>query len=355
MPGMLKDIPRWLMDPQGPLYVRWRYLPRCLPWLTRFLRAGRHDKVIQISKALAQLNIPTFETYDPLLRAAGLTHLFHRTGQLFVYRSRRAFERDAFAIELKQATGVKVDVLSSDEIRQLEPAGSSEFTHAHFVADHGHCKDPFGLVQGLAQTFVRQGGTLLRMEVMDLEVGPEGPRRILTVDGPRDVTRLVIAAGIWSTRFTRRLGHGVPLESHRGYHVTLPAPGKSPRIMVLSIEDNIAITPMEMGLRIGGTVELAGLNAPPNYARARTLLTLGRRVIPGLESDGMTQWMGHRPCLPDSLPVIGRSPKFRNVYFASGHGHQGLLGASKTVHVIAELVAGRPPSIDLSPFRIDRF
>ena len=112
---------------------------------------------------------------------------------------------------------------------------------------------------------------------------------------------------------------------------------------------------MEMGLRIGGTVELAGLNAPPNYARARNLLALGERVIPGLRSDGMTQWMGHRPCLPDSLPVIGRSPRYPNVYFAFGHGHQGLLGASKTGQIIAELVSGRPPSIELSPFRIDRF
>lgn len=354
-PGMLKDIPRWLMDPHGPLYVRWSYLPTCLPWLIRFLRAGRRDKVIQISKALAQLNMPTFDAYAPLLRDAGLTHLFHRTGQLFVYRSGRSLEHDAFAIELKRATGVQVDILRSDEIRQLEPAISHDFTHAHFVADHGHCKNPFGLVQGLAETFVRQGGTLLRAEVTDLDVGPEGPRRILTAAGPRDAQHLVIAAGVWSTRFTRRLGHRVPLESHRGYHVTLPAPHSWPRIMVLSVEDKIAITPMEMGLRIGGTVELAGLNAPPNYARARNLVTLGERVIPGLRSDGMTQWMGHRPCLPDSLPVIGRSPRYPNVYFAFGHGHQGLLGASKTGQVIAELVSGRPPSIELPPFRIDRF
>ena len=354
-PGMLKDIPGWLMDPHGPLYVRWAYLPTCFPWLLRFLRAGRRDTVIQISKALTQLNMPTFDAYAPLLRDAGLTHLFHRTGQLFVYRSERSLEHDSFAIGLKQTTGLKVDILRSDEIRQLEPAISPEFTHAHFIPDHGHCKNPFGLVQGLAEHFVRHGGTLLRTDVTDLEVGPEGPKRILTSEGSHDATCVVIAAGVWSTRFTRRLGYSVPMESHRGYHVTLPAPHSSPRIMVLSVEDKIAITPMEMGLRIGGTVELAGLDAPPNYARARNLFDLGQRVIPGVSSEGMTQWMGHRPCLPDSLPVIGTSPRCRDLYFAFGHGNQGLLCASKTGHVIAELVGGRPSSIDLSPFRIDRF
>jgi D-amino-acid dehydrogenase len=202
---------------------------------------------------------------------------------------------------------------------------------------------------------VRRGGTLLRTEVTDIELGPEGPRQLMTKDGPHRSECIVIASGIWSTKFTRRLGHSVPLESQRGYHVTLPNPGISPRIMVLSIEDKIAITPMEMGLRIGGTVELAGLDAPPNYSRARKLLQLGERAIPGLRDEGLTEWMGHRPCLPDSLPVIGPSSRHRNVFFAFGHGHQGLLGASTTGEVIAELVSGRPPSLDLTPFRIDRF
>lgn len=355
MPGVLTDIPHWLMDPHGPLYVRWSYLPACFPWLVRFLRAGRRDRVIAISRALTELNKPTFDAYAPLLQDAGLTHLFHQTGQLFVYRSKESLEHDLFSIELKRATGLSVNILNSDEIRQLEPAISHEFTHAHFIADHGHCKNPFGLVQGLAENFVRRGGTLLRTEVMDIVPSTEGSTHLITTDGSIDAECIVIASGVWSTRFTRRLGHRVPLESHRGYHVTLSDPEVSPRIMVLSVEDKIAITPMEMGLRIGGTVELAGLNAPPDYARARILVELGKRAIPGLSDRGMTQWMGHRPCLPDSLPVIGPSPNVRNVYFAFGHGHQGLLGASKTGQVIAELVGGRLSSINLAPFRIDRF
>lgn len=355
MPGMLKDVPRWLADPLGPLHVRWRHLPACLPWLIKFLRAGRPERVREIAAALTALNRPTFDAYEPLLKDAGLQSLFHRTGQLFVYRSRESLEHDSFAIELKRSTGLRVDILNADEIRQLEPSLSPDFTHAHFIPDHGHCKNPGGLVQGLAKHFVQSGGILLREEVREIELGAEGARGLRTDAGAHAADAVVIASGIWSERFARQLGHKVPLESHRGYHVTLPDPQHAPRIMVLSAEDKIAITPMDMGLRIGGTVELAGLEAPPDYARARSLLRLAQRAIPGLNGEGYTQWMGHRPCLPDSLPVIGPAPRCRNVCFAFGHGHQGLLGASKTGEVIAELLGNRAPSIDLAPFRVDRF
>lgn len=120
-PGMIKDVPKWLLDPDGPLYLRWSYLPHVLPWLVKFLRAGRRDRVEGISQALASLNLPTFEAYRPLLRDAGLEHLFHQTGQLFVYRTKEGLEHDRLGIDLKRATGLRVDILNADEIRQLEP------------------------------------------------------------------------------------------------------------------------------------------------------------------------------------------------------------------------------------------
>lgn len=355
MPGMLRDIPKWLLDPMGPLYVKWSYLPTCLPWLISFLRAGSAKRVRAISDALAALNMPTFDAYAPLLKAAGLQHLFHRTGQLFVYRSEASFAKDTLAIDLKRKTGVTVDILGSSEIRQLEPTLAPIFPRAHYIETHGHCKNPFGLVQGLAEHFVREGGHFVRENVAAFRMGPEGPTAIVTDSGQREVDTVVIAAGIWSRELVAQLGLTVPLESHRGYHVTLPDPGVMPQRMVLSVDDKLAITPMEMGLRIAGTVELAGLEAPPNYERAQKLLALGREILPRLNSRDFTQWMGHRPCTPDSLPVIDQSPKQRNVFMAFGHGHQGLLAASKTGQLIAELIGGRNPSVDLEPFRVDRF
>ena len=354
-PGILFDIPKWLLDPEGPLYVKWSYLPKCLPWLIKFLRASSPDRVRSISRALTALNMPTFDAYEPLLKEAGLSHLFHRTGQLFVYRSEAGFEADKFAIELKRDTGVRIDILDADEIRQFEPALAPIFVKAHYIETHGHCKNPFGLVQGLAENFVRRGGKLVRDRVVSFEMGPDGPIALNTEAGHIKADAIVIAAGIWSRELVQQLGYSVPLESHRGYHVNLPDPRVLPRRMILSIDDKVAITPMEIGLRIAGTVELAGIDAPPNYSRAQKLLKLGKQIIPGARAEGYTQWMGHRPCTPDSLPVLGQSPDHQNLYFAFGHGHQGLLGASKTGQVIAELLGGRAASIDMHPFRIDRF
>jgi D-amino-acid dehydrogenase len=355
MPGMLKDIPSWLMDPYGPLYVKWSYLPRALPWLVKFLRAGSHDRIGAISTALASLNMPTFDAYAPLLQAAGLQHLFHRTGQLFIYRSEEGFKKDQIGIELKRATGARVDILSRDEIYQLEPTLARTFVKAHYIESHGHCKNPGQLVKGLAAQFVSEGGKLLKERVRSISMSEGVASAVVTDGGSYNADDIVIAAGVWSKSLVRPLGFDVPLETHRGYHVTLPEPGTGPRRMVLSVDDKIALTPMEMGLRIAGTVEIAGLDAPPNYARAERLLELGRTIFPGLQSNGYTKWMGHRPCTPDSLPVLGRSPRHRNIVFAFGHGHQGLLGASKTGQVTAEIVGGRPPSIDLAPFSIERF
>jgi D-amino-acid dehydrogenase len=354
-PGMVRDIPKWLLDPLGPLYVDWTYLPRCLPWLVKFLRAGSRKRVIEISKALTALNRPTFQAYVPLLEDAGLQHLFHRTGQLFVYRSEAAFNADHFGIELKRSAGVRVDILGQNEIRQLEPSLSRAFVKAHFIEEHGHCKNPGGLVKGLAVYFVRNGGELLKANVIGFETVDGGVQTVLTSSGRRRVDRIVLAAGIWSRSLARQLGYRVPLETQRGYHVTLPDPKVTPRRMIISIDDKVAITPMEMGLRIAGTVELAGLEAPPNYRRADKLLEIGRGIVPGINPAGLTRWMGHRPCTPDSLPVLGRSPRHGNVFFAFGHGHQGLLAASKTGQVIAELVSERPASIDLAPYAADRF
>jgi D-amino-acid dehydrogenase len=206
-----------------------------------------------------------------------------------------------------------------------------------------------------AENFGRRGGTLIRDDVLGFEPGPHGPRAIFSRAGRRTPDITLIAAGVWSNALTKQLGFEVPIETQRGYHVTLPDTGVMPRIMVLPMDHKIAITPMEMALRFADTVELAKIDAPPNYARARNLRHIGCEIFPSLRADGYTQWMGNRSCFPDSLPVLGPVPGLPNAFVAFGHGHQGLLGASQTGKAIAELIGGRPTSIDLAPFRIDRF
>jgi D-amino-acid dehydrogenase len=210
-------------------------------------------------------------------------------------------------------------------------------------------------VQALADRFTRDGGVVLRRQVTGFEIGAEGTTHLKTDGGELEVETLVVAAGAWSHLLARQLGSRVPLESQRGYHVTVADPGVSPRLSIMWAERKFMTTPMAPGLRFAGTVELAGLEAAPDYRRARSLLEQGKRMFPELNSGNVSQWMGHRPCLPDTLPVIGRSPHFAETYYAFGHGHTGLSGAPMTGRLIADLVAGRPPTIDIAPFRVDRF
>ncbi|MEC9360383.1 MAG: FAD-binding oxidoreductase, partial [SAR324 cluster bacterium] len=166
---------------------------------------------------------------------------------------------------------------------------------------------------------------------------------------------LVVAAGAWSHQITAQLGVRIPLETERGYHVMLAHPEVQPRHVIMESEHKFVATPMEMGIRFAGTAELAGLTASPNYERADILLRLGKRMFPGLSGTEKTEWMGHRPSLPDSRPVIGKCPDIPNVLFAFGHGHRGLIGAPMTGEIIADLMAKRQPKIDITPFRPERF
>ena len=178
----------------------------------------------------------------------------------------------------------------------------------------------------------------------------------MPTDGePIDVDACVIAAGAHSNALSSQLGADVPLETERGYHAMLASPSVVTRAPIASGEGKYFVTPMEEGLRIAGTVELAGLDAPPDYRRADALLAKAQRLLPGLRGARVERWMGHRPSLPDSMPVIGRAPHAANAFFAFGHGHVGLTAAAPTGEIIADLVAGRPPFMDIAPFAAERF
>jgi D-amino-acid dehydrogenase len=355
VPGAWRSIPRWLLDPLGPLVVRPRHAPRLLPWLLQWLRACGEQRARAVSRALAELHAPVFDNYAPLLADAGATGLIVRTGQLYVSEQERGADGSAFQQALRKDAGVRTEKLSGAAARELEPALSPHIRSALFFPDNGHSVNSFRLVQSLAAHFQRSGGTLLQRTVTGFEIGEHGPRRLLTDGGPLPVDRVVIAAGAWSSRLTRQLGTRLPLEAERGYHLMLPRPGLRLRLPLVNRDHNFTMTEMENGLRLAGTAEFAGVDAPPDYRRARMLLGRGQRTLPGLRGEGATEWMGCRPSLPDGLPVIDRSPVFPKVFFAFGHAHFGLTEAPTTGKLIAEMVGGRPPSVDIAPYRVTRF
>jgi len=355
VPGAWRNIPRWLLDPLGPLVVRPGYALRLLPWLAGWLKSCAEPRAREISRALTALHAPVFDNYAPLLADAGAAGLITRTGQLYVSEQDDGAAGTPFQQALREAAGVRTEKLSGDAARELEPALSKTCRSALYFPDNGHSVNSFKLVQSLAAHFQRAGGKLLKRAVTGFEMGGRGPRRLLTDGDPLPVGKLVVAAGAWSHRLTGQLGTRLPLEAERGYHLMLPDPGIRLRMPLVNRDHNFTMTTMDTGLRLAGTAEFAGVDASPDYRRARMLLERGRRTLPGLRGERATEWMGCRPSLPDGLPVIDRSPRFPDVYFACGHAHFGLTEAPTTGRLIAELIGGRAPSIDLAPFRATRF
>jgi len=354
-PGMLRNLPGWLMDKEGPLHIRLAYLPALLPWLLRFLAAGRVAEVRRISSAMRALHAPTFACYEPLLRASGSTDLLAKRGQLFVYESADGPAHDAFGLSLRRDAGVKVEILDQSDLRDLEPALAPIFRSAVFLPEQGQCANPGRLVANLARAVERDGGIIRRTRVHAITMQDGKPASLATDQGTRPVETLVVAAGAWSAPLARQLGCKVPLETERGYHAMVAGADTGLRTQTIWAERKFVAAPMEEGIRFAGTVELAGLAAPPNMRRADLLLRQGRRMLRHVPEGTVGRWMGHRPSLPDSLPVISASPHHNNVFFAFGHGHMGLIGGSVTGRLIADLVSGAPPVIDPAPYRVDRF
>ncbi len=354
-PGVLRQIPGWLADPLGPLALRWAYLPRALPWLTKFIAAGTSARIAAQSRALAALHAPVIDAHEELAALAGVKHLILRQGALTVYETDAAFAADAAGRQRMRDHGHEIHELGPDEIAQLEPGLAPIFRHATWAPNSGHTVNPGALTEAYGATARSMGAEIVVARALDFEPAAGGGGVLITDRGDRKFDRLVIAAGAWSARLSRQLGDPFPLESERGYHMMLPNPGFTTRRPVSFNERKFMTTTMEKGLRLAGTVEFAGLEAAANWGRADKLLTHAGQVFREVETAGAERWMGQRPATPDSLPVISASPKHRSVFYAFGHGHLGLTGGAITGRHIASLVAGRPPDIDLTPFRVDRY
>ncbi len=355
LPGTWKKVPGWLMDPQGPLFIPLRYAATIAPWLWRFQRSTSVTRVNRIADALHALLTVTLDKWRPLAARAGVPELIVQRGYAFAYESAAGFAGDSLGRELRRAHGVQLDVLTGDAIREFDPALSPRVTHLVVLPEQGHCPNPLRLSRALAERLRAGGARFVRQAASGFEKADDRVTRVLTDDEPVEADAVVIAAGAHSNALSSQLGSSVPLESERGYHVMLESPNPMPRVPIASGEGKYFATPMEGGLRIAGTVELAGIKAPPNFDRADALLVKAKRLFPDLQHGKVERWMGHRPSLPDSMPVIGRSPRMRNVYFAFGHGHVGLTGAAPTGEIVADLVAGRRPYMDIAPFAAERF
>src|SRR5580698_1219913 len=350
-PGIWKKVPGYLADPLGPLAIRWSYLPRLLPWLWRFVRAGATEaRLAATARALRPLLLEAPERHRRLAQEAGVGELITRQGGLFVYPSRADFEAEGLSWRLRRENGVRWIELSEEELRQREPSLHRRYKFAVLVEENGQCRDPGAYVAALARHAAALGAEILQTGATGFRIEAGRLRAVTTRDGERACDKAVIAAGAWSKQLAAAAGDRVPLETERGYHVVISDPGIAPRYPVMPSDGKMAFAMTPAGLRIGGQVELAGLDAAPNWKRAEVLLKFVRRVYPDvpedLPPDRVKMWMGHRPSTPDGLPCLGPATGCTDIIHAFGHGHVGLTAGARSGKIVADLVAGRAPGLD---------
>lgn len=356
VPGLVWKVPRWLLDPLGPLAIRPAYAPRLVPWLLPFLKAGTLPEVSRIAVALAALNGRVYDDLLPMLEETGLTEELHRRGALTVYEHEEAYRRDDAEWSLKRSHGIQTEFLSGAEARALEPALGPAVACGVFTPQWSHVNDPKRLTDGV-RTWLAAAGVAIRAGRVAEVTPPDGRGVALRLDGGETLRfgHVVIATGAWSAILARRLGEPVHLESERGYNTTIPIPGVTLSREVIFAERKFVATPLTSGLRIGGAAEFGGLEAVANYRRSDALARLASIYLPDLKVDGGVRWAGHRPATPDSLPVIGPSLRHPSVFYAFGHGHLGLTQAATTGRLVSDLIARRPVPLDLTPYSIARF
>ena len=354
--SMLRRIPTMLRDPLSPLTLRWRYLPRLLPWLVAVLRNARPERVVALTEAISALLARAGQAHDIVIQQCGLADLVRSGGWLKVAYDGELVQQAAAADRaLFDRLDLPWRLLDRKEVTDLEPALTPRIAGGLLLEANRSVRDPKAYVEGIAGTVRERGGRQARASVLGLErAASGGVTGVRTEHGVERADAIVVAAGAFSRALAKEAGTVVPLEAERGYHLMLPTPEPSLCRPVYTIEGGFVLAPMQGGLRLTSGVELASNDAPPDFRRIRRLLPIAQRLVPSLGEGIISEWQGHRPSLPDSLPVIGRAPKAPNVWLAFGHQHIGLTLGPVTGRIIADLVAGRDPGLDVSPYRADR-
>jgi len=356
VPGLLFKAAKWMIDPLGPLSIDWKHVPSALPWFIEFMRTTNPVRFKEISLALAALNNRVYGDLIPLFEDVGAISTFYRRGALTLYETDKAFKADANEWKLKQELGVRWHALNGQEIRELEPALAPVFKRGVFLEDWSHIGDPKQLVSQIRARVQALGACFVEGVVTRLDANNASESSAVLDAGTSIAARqIVVAAGAWSASLAASIGDKVLLDSERGYNTTLPQPGIALSREVIFAERKFVATPLDIGIRIGGAAEFAGLKAPPNYRRCEALLALGKRFLPGIQDHGAVQWMGHRPATPDSLPVIGKSPSVASIIYAFGHGHLGLTQSATTGALVADLLVDRIPRTPMDAYSIERF
>lgn len=354
-PGILRKAPKWLLDPLGPLSVPPAYALQIAPWMFRFWQACSPARVAHSTAAQTALMDLSKAELEPFLHETGTLDMLRKDGNLQVYEGEAELKASLPGWRAREEHGIAFEHLDAAGMAAIQPGLAPRFTHGTFTPGWYSIVDPKLYTLALAEHFQRKGGTIECLEVDGL--APQGDGiAVRGHDGSiRQAAKVVLAAGALSHRIARSLGEHIPLETERGYNTTLPSDAFDLRTQVTFGGHGFVVSRLSTGIRVGGAVELGGLELAPNFRRSEAMLAKARAFLPGLKPAGGVQWMGFRPSLPDSLPAIGRASATPHVIYAFGHGHLGLTQSAGTARLVADLLTDRPPAIDIASFSPQRF
>ena len=349
-PGLMAKAPGMLMDRSSPLFLRWSYLPRLLPFLRQYMRHATDAHVDIYAAAMSSLLHDSVEQHQALAADTPAARFITTEDYCFGYATHADFEADSYGWSKRDAVGVRSEVVSGRDYAAYDPIFGEAFETVVRCKNHGRISDPGAYVKALAEHFVAEGGTLEITAITDVEMQDGAIRALVTRDGPRTADKIVFAMGPWSREIAHKLGVKVPFESERGYHIELTNPSAMPRSPMMVASGKFVLTPMEGRIRAAGVIEFGGLDAPASRAPLDMLRKRVAELLPDVHYDDVVEWMGHRPAPADSLPLIGANDTRGLSYSAFGHQHVGLTGGPKTGRVIADMIAGGSPNMDMRPF-----
>ncbi|WP_338550369.1 NAD(P)/FAD-dependent oxidoreductase [Roseovarius phycicola] len=355
MPGLLKKIPRMLLSRNEPLFLRLPHLPKLLPWLLPYLRFSNETAARQRATDVFPIIGDSLADHQALSGGTGAEGFVVPCDYAFGYQSKSGYMADHLSWSVRKQQGFEWDELSGDSFRDYDPIYSNLIGYAAVLKNHGRITDPGAYVKALAAYAEAQGARILRAEVSDVVRDTARVTGVRVSGDTIPCDAVVLAAGTWSKSLAENLGISVPLHPESGFHMELWEPSKMPRSPVMLAAGKFVITPMEGRIRLAGMVGYGGFDAPPPRAAYELFETYLRQAIPGLTWKDSTHWMGHRPAMRDSIPMIGAVPGVAGAYTGFGHDHVGLTGGPKTGRILAQLISGKTPNINLAPYAPERF
>ena len=346
---------RFALNLEPAAHFHYRFFPRVARWIMKLQAAARDDAVARYAAAIAPLEQRAADEHLALAKGTDAERLMRDTGWLHLYASEKSFADATRDRHFADHYGARYEVLDPKDVAELEPHLSPSFHKAVYLPDTWSVSDPGGLVKAYARLFAADGGTFVHGDALSAR-RDNGKWLVMTSDGEVAAEDAVVALGPWSMDLLSPLGHRFPFAVKRGYHAHFGYRGNATLSRpVVDLDKGFVITPMEKGVRLTTGIEFADRDAAPTPVQLRRLEPFARDLFPLGDAVEDEPWMGSRPCLPDSRPILGKSDLHDGLWFAFGHGHLGLTLGPVTGRLLAEMMTGETPLVDPSPFAPDRF